>query len=145
MLRNVFEFKLIFGMGGGKRILICWNVLVCNVGCVGKGRRFLKYPYPQLGSYCTRISLEELLYNYMRPSECQLRLGENTIFTTANKDRSMFFFYADSPHLWASILKIFCPSVCRSGHKRHKCKNTESWISRLLVKQLFYSECLSVR
>ena len=41
MLRNVFEFKLIFGMGGVKRILICWNVLVCNVGCVGKGRRFL--------------------------------------------------------------------------------------------------------
>ena len=29
---------------------------------------------------------------------------------------------------------IFCPSVCRSGYKRQKCKNMETRLSQLLIK-----------
>ena len=37
-------------------------------------------------------------------------------------------------YILASILQIFPPSVCRSGYKRQKCKNIETFISRRLFK-----------
>ena len=55
----------------------------------------------------------------------------------------VWFFWAHSSHIWASILWIFCPSVCQSVYKKQICKNRETWISELLFQigtDSFFSE-----
>ncbi len=67
----------------------------------------------------------KLLYKYKCPSVCMYvcmsGLGGNVIFSAPIFIRwSSYFLCAHSSCIWASILQIFCPSVCRSGYKRHK-------------------------
>ncbi len=47
---------------------------------------------------------------------CQVE-GE-TWFSRPLYKIELSFFYVHIPLVWASILQIFCPSVCRSGYKR---------------------------
>ncbi len=51
-------------------------------------------------------------------SVCQ-NYGE-TWFSRPLYKIELSFFCAHSSCIWASILKIFCPSVCRSGYKKQK-------------------------
>ena len=56
------------------------------------------------------------------------------IFSAAISDRGLIFFCENSSYWCASILWIFCLSVCWSGYKRYKCNNKETWFSCRLFK-----------
>ena len=57
----------------------------------------------------------------------------NVIFSAPNWDKQLYFFLCTFL-LYKSIYSMFCPSVCWSGYKRHKCKNIETPIFRLIFK-----------
>ena len=48
-------------------------------------------------------------------------------------------------HLQYIFLYTFCPSVCRSGYKRQKCRYTEKWFSRLLfTMKAWFFFCVNI-
>ncbi len=54
---------------------------------------------------------------------CMSGLVGNVIFPAPIYERALIFCVHAQSHsscVWASILQIFCPSVCRSGYKRQK-------------------------
>ncbi len=55
------------------------------------------------------------------------------IFSAPNQDKSLFI--SVHIHIFLHLFyKCFVLSVCRSGYNRHKCKNLETYISRVLFK-----------
>ncbi len=63
-------------------------------------------------------------------------------FSATIQNWHLILFWEGSSHLWASILFIISPLICRSGHKRHKWIKKEpsilSFYHPLIYEYLFY-------
>ncbi len=112
---------------------LCYNLALYNhktFKTIFKGPVWRCFYYTNGLTICSRFLVAKLLYKSKYPSVCMCvckyvclsGLGGNVIFSASNWDIAPIYFCADSPYKWASILYKFCPSVCRSGYKKQKCK-----------------------
>ena len=77
---------------------------------------------------------EHLSYKYFVGQSIGQATNGKKIFSRLLLMIKLWFFCEDSSVWCASILWVICPSVCLSGYKSQKCKNTKTWFSRLIFK-----------